>query len=103
MRRLPRRTCALMNRFMAVALIARHAKEYGVDEVSWMQAPRYRVIAVDGGTSLQEIAASNHISVVMLRRLNPALLSDRTPPGQQSYPIRVPDNSAEVKLFTTRS
>ncbi|MBV8055851.1 MAG: transglycosylase SLT domain-containing protein [Deltaproteobacteria bacterium] len=103
MRRLPRRTCALMNRFMAVALIARHAKEYGVDEVSWMQAPRYRVIAVDGGTSLQAIAASNHISVVMLRRLNPALLSDRTPPGQQSYPIRVPDNSAEVKLFTTRS
>jgi len=76
---------------MAVALIARHAKEYGVDEVSWMQAPRYRVIAIDGGTSLRAIATSNHTSVATLRWLNPALLSDHTPPGPQSYPIRVPD------------
>ncbi|MBV8361231.1 MAG: transglycosylase SLT domain-containing protein [Deltaproteobacteria bacterium] len=103
MRQLPVRTRSLMNRFMAVALIAHHAKEYGIDEVSWTRAPRYRMIAVDGGTSLRAIAASNNTSVAVLRRLNPALLCDRTPPGLQSYPVRVPDNSAEAKLVTTRS
>jgi membrane-bound lytic murein transglycosylase D len=97
---LPRRTRALMNRFMAVALIARHAKEYGLDMVSWaQQAPRYRMIAVNGNTSLRTLAASNHISIATLQRLNPALLSNHTPPGE-SYPVRVPDNSAEAKLAT---
>ena len=103
MRQLPRRTSALMNRFMAVALIAHHAKEYGLNEVSWMQAPRYRVIAVDGGTSLRAIATSNNTSVATLRWLNPALLCDHTPPGLQSYPIRIPDNSAQAKFVTTSS
>ena len=103
MRRLPHRTRSLMNRFMAVALIARHAKEYGVDGVNWTQAPRYRVIAVDGDTSLREVAESNHTSVAVLRRLNPALLGDHCPPGPQSYPIRVPDSSTDAKLVPTSS
>jgi membrane-bound lytic murein transglycosylase D len=103
MRRLPRRTRELMNRFMAVALIARHAKEYGVDGVGPTQVPPYRVIAVDGDTPLRTIAASNRTSVTVLRRLNPALLGDNTPPGPQSYPIRVPDDSTEMKLFAVTS
>jgi membrane-bound lytic murein transglycosylase D len=103
MQRLPRRTRALMNRFMAVALIARHAKEYGMDAVNWARGPRYHMIAVDGDTSLGAIAASNRTSITALRRLNPALLADRTPPGPQSYPIRVPDTSTEDKLVTTSS
>jgi len=103
MRRLPRRTRSLMNRFMAVALIARHAKEYGVDGGSWTRARRYRVIAVDGDTSLREVAESNHTSVAVLRRLNPALLGDHSPPGPQSYPIRVPDSSTDAKLVATSS
>jgi membrane-bound lytic murein transglycosylase D len=102
MRRLPRRTRSLMNRFMAVALIARHAKQYGVDALSWTRAPQYRVIAVEGDTPLRAIAASNSTSVALLQSLNPALLADRTPPGPESYPIRVPDNS-DAKLVSTSS
>jgi len=98
MQRLPRRTRSLMNRFMAVALIARHAKEYGVDGMNCAHAPRYRLIAVDGDKSLKSIAASNRTSVAVLHRLNPALLCDHTPPGSQSYPIRVPNNSEEVAI-----
>ncbi len=103
MRRLPRRTRSLMNRFMAVALIARHAKEYGLDSVSYADSPHYRVIAVDGSTPLKLIAEANRTSVSVLRRLNPALLRDYTPPGPQSYPIRIPDNSMEAKIFVTDS
>jgi membrane-bound lytic murein transglycosylase D len=101
MHRLPRRTRALMNRFMAVALIAHYPKRYGVDGISWARFPRYRVVAVDGGTPLPAAAESSHTSIAVLRRLNPALLRDRIPPGPQSYPIRVPDNSADSGLVAT--
>ena len=97
MKQLPRRTRSLMNRFMAVALIARHAKDYGIDTVQWVQTPPYHMIAVNGDTSLRALAASNHTSISTLHELNPALLSDHTPPGE-SYPIRVPGNSDQAKL-----
>jgi membrane-bound lytic murein transglycosylase D len=103
MRRLPRRTRTLMNRFMAVALLARHAREYGLQRVSYADAPPYRIIAADGGTSLRSIAESNGTSLSVLRRLNPALLTDRTPPGPQSYPVRVPDNSVHGKFLASDS
>jgi membrane-bound lytic murein transglycosylase D len=103
MQRLPRRTCALLNRFMAVALIAHHPQEYGMDAFNWTWTTRYRVIAVEGDTPLRMIAASNQTSVATLRRLNPALLCDQTPPGPQSYPIRVPTNAADAKLVAARS
>jgi membrane-bound lytic murein transglycosylase D len=102
MKHLPARTRALMNRFMAVALIAHNAKEYGVDAVSPAPTAGYHVIAVDGDTPLRSIARSNHVSLDTLRRLNPALLSDHTPPGPQSYPVRVPD-SALAALPATNS
>lgn len=102
-RGLPRRTSSLMNRFMAVALIARHAREYGLLSDGWAETPRYRLIAVDGGTALRVVAQSHHTTVEMLHRLNPALLCDCTPPGPQSYPIRVPDYSTEMDLVLTDS
>ncbi len=97
MQRLPRRTRALMNRFMAVALIAHHLEEYGLGRVHWTGPRPYKVIAVEGGTTLRQIAESNHTTVEALQRLNPALLSDRTPPGLQSYPIRIPRNPSDTK------
>jgi membrane-bound lytic murein transglycosylase D len=104
MRSLPRRTCALMNRFMAVALIARHAQEYGLEARSGRTpAPPYHVIAVDGGTPLRAVTESNHTNIGALRRLNPALLTDQTPPGPQSYPIRVPGTPGGFKFIATSS
>jgi membrane-bound lytic murein transglycosylase D len=103
MRRLPNRTRCLMNRFMAMALIAHNPKAYGMDATSSASAPPYRVIAIEGNTPLGRVAQANRTSVAVLRRLNPALLCDRTPPGPQSYPIRVPDDSAETKLVATNS
>jgi membrane-bound lytic murein transglycosylase D len=100
---LPRHTSSLMNRFMAVALIARHPREYGLHPADWPQVPRYRVIAVEGSTPLRAVAQSNHTTLETLHRLNPALLRDCTPPGPQSYPIRIPDTSTEMKLALSDS
>ena len=98
MRRLPRRTRSLINRFMAVAIIAQHARDYGLYDTGWSMTAPYHVIAVDSYTPLRVVAQSNHTSLALLRILNPALLSDRTPPGPASYPIRIPDNAAGINL-----
>ena len=96
LRRLPRRTRSLMNRFMAVALIARHAGQYGLRTVSYDDTPHYRIIPMSGGVRLGRIADERHIPLALLRRLNPALLRDSTPPGVETYPIRVPDDRLQA-------
>ncbi|HJU29004.1 MAG TPA: transglycosylase SLT domain-containing protein [Candidatus Binataceae bacterium] len=98
LKRLPRRTRSLMNRFMAVALIARHADEYGLRPVSYEEPFHYRVIREPGGERLSRIASEQHVSVRLLRELNPALLKDRTPPAAESYSIRVPDNTLRADI-----
>ncbi|MGH7986764.1 MAG: lytic transglycosylase domain-containing protein [Candidatus Binataceae bacterium] len=98
MARLPRRTRALMNRFMAVALIARDARRYGLEPVSYDEPAQYHQVAVRGGTRLRIVARREHTTVAMLRELNPALLHDRVPPEVASYKIRIPDAQLEAQL-----
>ena len=93
---LPQRTRSLMNRFMAVALIAHNARQYGIETASYTQTPHYNLIPVGGGIPLTRVAQRTHTSVGVLRSLNPALLRDRVPPGSESYTIRVPDNQPAV-------
>jgi membrane-bound lytic murein transglycosylase D len=99
MSHLPRRTRSLMNRFMAVALIAHHAKEYGIDPVDYSAPGHYSLISVPGGTTLAGLAEDHHTSLAVLRTLNPALLRDRTPPGDAAYNIRLPDTRLETTML----
>jgi membrane-bound lytic murein transglycosylase D len=101
MTKLPRRTRQLMNRFMAVDLIARNAREYGleVEPVSYTEPRPYRLISVKGGTLLSRIARMVHTTIYALRSLNPAILRDRIPPALGSYEMRVP-NSQTGWLFS---
>ena len=101
--RLPQRTRSLMNRFMAVALIAHHPQQYGLDTVSYSDTPHYRIIVVGADTPLKQVAEAHRVSLSLLRSLNPALLRDRTPPGPQGYPVRLPDNSTLAHLEPTNS
>jgi membrane-bound lytic murein transglycosylase D len=89
---LPRRTRALLNRFMAVAFIAHHPLITGVDLAAFADdsAPsNHCLITVPPGTSLQDAARMAHTTVGVIRALNPALLRDRVPPNE-SYKLRVP-------------
>jgi membrane-bound lytic murein transglycosylase D len=98
MTKLPHRTRSLMNRFMAVALIARHASDYGLDEVSFDQPPHYKVLKVRGGTLLSHISAMTRVSVDAIRQANPAILRDRVPASVDSYDIRIPDDELQAQL-----
>lgn len=87
--RLPSRTRSLLNRFMAVALIARHREAYGIEPVR-DTSPPYQVETVRGGTRLEAVAERHHIAVNALRALNPALVENCVPPTATVYPVRVP-------------
>lgn len=88
---LPQRTRALLNRFMAVAFIAQRAKAYGLQDADYGEiANNYTRMHAPGG-SLVRVARELHTTVVRLRRLNPALLTNRVPPG--GYDIMVPLNA----------
>ncbi len=89
---LPRRTRGLLNRFMAVAFIANHAKEYGIQEARYFEPIRHDKLTVPGGTTLAKAAKMTHTTVDVIRMLNPALLSDRVPPSDKSYVLVVPHN-----------
>ncbi len=87
---LPRTTSGLMNRFMAVAVIAHHAREYGLQAVTFVEPPAYRIVRVRPGTMLREVAERYGTTLARLRSLNPALLCDRTP-QQIAFDVRVPN------------
>ena len=90
--RLPHRTRALLNRFMAVAFIARHVSGLGFQQLDVNVQKPYSRIVVAGGTSLFQVAATNHTDVETLRWLNPALLQDMVPPYSTSYELLVPQS-----------
>jgi membrane-bound lytic murein transglycosylase D len=96
--KLPHHTTSLMNRFMAVALIARHASDYGLDDVSLNEPPHYRVFKVKGGTLLSYVAQMAKVSLDAIRTANPALLRDRVPADVASYDIRVPDDELQAQM-----
>jgi membrane-bound lytic murein transglycosylase D len=88
---LPLRTRALLSRFMAVAFISKNAREYGIEEVVYSEPPQYVRISVPGGTPLSNIAAATHSEVFEIQHLNPAILTDRLPPG--GYDVAIPLSS----------
>jgi len=89
--RLPGRTRGLLNRFMAVAFISKNAKEYGLEDVVYTEPPAYSRINVPGGTALERVASATHSEVYEIQHLNPALLTDRIPPG--GYNVVIPLSS----------
>jgi membrane-bound lytic murein transglycosylase D len=91
MARLPERTQALINRFMAVDVIARNTEQYGIETINFYETPHYKLLDVRGGMLLSRIAAMVNVSLMALREANPALLKDRTPPDMSTYQIRIPD------------
>jgi membrane-bound lytic murein transglycosylase D len=90
--KVPSSTRSLLNRFMAVAVIAHNAREYGLQAVTFVtNQPFYRRIQVKGGTPLKAVAERYNTSTSRLRELNPALLRDSVPPRIPYLTLRVPN------------
>jgi membrane-bound lytic murein transglycosylase D len=96
--RIPERTRALIDRFLAVDEIARNAEQYGLESVNFYEQPHYRLLEVKGGVPLSRIASATNTSLEAVREANPALLRDRIPPDMPTYEIRIPDAELATAL-----
>ncbi len=95
--RLPYNTRSLLNRFMAVAIIAHQPERYGLEPVNYTEPESFRTIKVKGGTTLSQVARQTGVSVSVLREYNPAILHNRVPPGP-GYELRLPlQESADAR------
>lgn len=86
---LRRETKEYVPRFMAAAIIAKNPDQYG-----FLQEPidphQFEEVIVDRPLHLQAIATATGIPFAELRRLNPELRLDVTPPDDQAYHLKVP-------------
>ncbi|HBB39866.1 MAG TPA: hypothetical protein DC005_00165, partial [Proteobacteria bacterium] len=93
----PPETIDYVANFVAAAQIAIDPEGYGVTPpASPTPLPETTVVTVRGSVDLSSVASTMAMEEAELRRLNPALLQDCTPPGvKQGYPLRVPATAAE--------
>lgn len=102
-----RETREYVPRFMAAAIIARNPDVYGFEAVP-SEIHQFEEIIVSRPLHLRDIAAATDVSYAELRRLNPELRRDVTPPDDPAYHLKVPVGSraaveeatASVKTWT---
>jgi len=89
-RRLPAETREYVPLMLAAALIGKEPHKYGLGDVErYLPAPTERV-RVPGGIDLELVAKSVGVEERALRDLNPQLVKGITPPGDDTYEVRIP-------------
>jgi len=92
---LPQETRDYVPKFMAAAIIAKDPREYGF-LVDWHEPMETDTVTVDGPTDLAAIARAAKVPLEEVKFLNPQLRRGLTPPDKGSYPVRLPEGSAQV-------
>lgn len=88
---LPRETANYIPIIVAMTIMAKNAKDYGLEEVEPDPPLEYDSISVSHATNVALVADAADQPVSVIRELNPALLKNLAPPG---YQLRVPKGSA---------
>jgi len=84
---LPRQTQNYVPLILAITIMAKNAKDYGLEDVDSDHPMDYDSISVQADTSLWLVADASDYSLSEIRELNPALLRPVAPAG---YELRVP-------------
>jgi len=90
---LPRETEAYVPAIVAITIMAKNAKDYGIE--NWPEDPTldYDTIEVTAATNLELIAVAADRPLSDIRDLNPSLLKPIAPAG---YTVRVPKSTREL-------
>lgn len=98
-RMLKRETKEFLPRFQALTIIAKNPKAYGFKPFSLeSEEARIELVPVHGSYSLDKLARVIGVSYPELVELNPALVRGLTPPGEASYPLKVPVGKKDVLI-----
>jgi len=92
---LPRETRGYVPGFIAATLIAMNPEDFGFESGYDVELYSYDVVEVEGSVELSLLADAAGISTKELRDLNPELLRWATPPGDNPYPLKIPQGTKE--------
>ncbi len=84
-----RETKEYIPRFMAATIIAKNPDQYGFAQ-DQPDVHQFDEVVIDRPVQLQALSAASGISLTELRRLNPELRLDVTPPDVHEYHLKVP-------------
>jgi membrane-bound lytic murein transglycosylase D len=87
-------------KFVAAALIADNPQKYGFSAINYDPALEYDEVEVGGNLQLARLAEMTGTETQRLKELNPELLQNYTPPGEQGFRVKLPaGNGAIVELL----
>jgi membrane-bound lytic murein transglycosylase D len=92
---LPKQTQNYVPVIVAITIVAKNAKDYGLDDVQVDQPILYDSVTIDSATNLMLVADALERPIAEIRELNPGLLKSTAPAG---YELRVPKGSAHALI-----
>jgi membrane-bound lytic murein transglycosylase D len=90
---LPRETANYLPIILAMTIMAKNPKDYGIEDLALEEPVVYDTITTKGPTHLALIADITGVSLAAIRELNPAVLK-LVAPGQ--YSVRVPKGTSNM-------
>jgi membrane-bound lytic murein transglycosylase D len=92
---LPRETAAYVPAILAMAIVARDLRAYGLEEPDRDAPIEYDTLKLAAPTGLALLSDASNVSLAELRDLNPSLLKDVAPSG---YEVRVPRGKVSLVM-----
>src|SRR5690606_15343451 len=87
---LPWETCLYTPKVLATAIVGKNRAVFGFDKIQELPPEAWDEVTVPKSIPLSVLARAAAASQDEIKRLNPHLRRDRTPPGEASYVVRVP-------------
>ncbi|HEY5923029.1 MAG TPA: LysM peptidoglycan-binding domain-containing protein [Kofleriaceae bacterium] len=87
---LPWETCLYTPKVLATAIVGKNRAVFGFDKIKELPAEAWDEVALPTSVSVSVIARASGGSETEIKRLNPHLRKERTPPGETNYVVRVP-------------
>lgn len=97
---LPKETANYVPIILAMTIIAKNPKDYGLDNIEEDDPLEYDKVRLDASTNIELIADAAQQPVSFIRDLNPSLLRNIAPAG---YNLRVPKGEADATLAALES
>ncbi len=97
---LPRETSNYVPIIIAMTIMGKNPKDYGLESIDEEAPVEYESIQMDAPTNLELIADASQQPASVIRDLNPSLLRNLAPAGLQ---VHVPKGAAETTLAALRS
>lgn len=92
---LPKQTQNYVPAIVAITIVAKNAKDYGLEDVQPDAPILYDSVTIEAPTNLMLVADALERSVAEIRELNPGLLKGAAPAG---YELRVPKGSSHALI-----